>query len=52
MLYPHVTEISRAGIVFTHAVRSQRDLVALSLRLKPEPRIRRPIGRRDGAPSR
>ena len=42
MLYPHVTEITRAGTALHHAVGSQRDLVALSLRIKPAARTSRP----------
>ena len=47
MLYPQVSEVSRAGSRFQHVVRNQRDLVALSLRLKPGPRITRRVVARD-----
>jgi hypothetical protein len=47
MLYPQVTEISRAGTRFEHMVRGQRDLVALSLRVKPAARTTRPGPRQD-----
>jgi hypothetical protein len=43
MLYPHVTEITRAGLALSHPIRGQRDLVALSLRIKPAPRTTRPV---------
>lgn len=43
MLYPHVTEITRAGLALQHPVRGQRDLVALSLRIKPAARTSRPM---------
>ncbi len=44
MLYPHVTEITRAGALLQHTVRGQRDLVELSLRIKPAERTTRPVG--------
>jgi hypothetical protein len=43
VLYPRVTEISRAGTRVPHVVRSQRDLVKLSLRQRPAERIARPV---------
>jgi hypothetical protein len=49
MLYPQVTEVTRAGIRFQHVVRGQRDLVALSLRRKPGGRTTKPVAARRGA---
>jgi hypothetical protein len=43
MLYPHVTEVTRAGTTVEHMVPGQRELVALSLRLKPAPRTAKPF---------
>jgi hypothetical protein len=47
MQYPQVTEVKRVGALSEHVVRNQRDLVALSLRLKPEARTARPSAQRD-----
>lgn len=41
----HVTEITRAGVARKHTVRSQRDLVALSLLVKPPARPGRPAAK-------
>lgn len=47
MLYPHVTEVVRAGASASHAFpRTQRELVALSLRVNPVKTVR-PIVERD-----
>lgn len=47
MLYPHVTEVGRAGAPVAHAFpRSQRELVELSLRANPVKTVR-PLVERD-----
>lgn len=50
MLYPNVTELSR-GTKSAALPRSQRELVALSLRAKPAARTTRPVIER-GLPAR
>jgi hypothetical protein len=47
MVYPHVTELKRVGMSPKPFPRAQRDLVELSLRLKPA-RTARPVLSRDG----
>jgi hypothetical protein len=47
MLYPRVTEISRAGAPTREVPSSQRELVALSLRVNPPVRTVKPVVERD-----
>lgn len=43
MVYPHVTEIGRAGCVPTPFPRTQRELVELSFRVNPTKTVRPPL---------
>jgi hypothetical protein len=43
MLYPRVIEVSRAGAAVRSFPTEQRDLVALSLAIKPAPRTARSL---------
>jgi hypothetical protein len=43
VLYPQVTELSRAGTRVQRVVRNHRDLVELSLRQRPAEGIARPV---------
>jgi hypothetical protein len=47
MLYPRVSEITRAGAPHHGVPRNQRDLVSLSLRLAPPVRTVKPLVERD-----
>jgi hypothetical protein len=43
MLYPKITEVVRAGSGARSVPQTQRELVALSIRLKPSVKTARPV---------